>query len=188
MKDNLKAVLEMFADFDDAAIQEVLHCFKPQSVSKNTVLLNSGSICKTFYFVGSGCIRIYFIDKNGREKTRYVMLENHIGTALASFISQKPSIEFIEALDDSELLGISHADFYRLNDEIPGWKDFYRRMLEMAYTFQNKKIEQLVTLSARQRYDTVLKENPLLIQRVSNRVLASYLDIREETLSRLKSH
>jgi len=115
------------------------------------------------------------------------MLDNHIGTALTSFISQKSSIEFIEALDDTELLAINHADFYRFNKEMDSWKNFYQRILEMAYSFQNRKIEQLVTLTAKQRYDNVLKENPLLIQRLSNRVLASYLDIREETLSRLKS-
>ncbi|MBL7777896.1 MAG: hypothetical protein JNK66_06280 [Chitinophagales bacterium] len=51
------------------------------------------------YLIKKGCIRLFFIDKNGHEKTRYVMLDNHIGTALTSFISQKPSIEFIEALD-----------------------------------------------------------------------------------------
>ena len=67
------------------------------------------------------------------------------------------------------------------------WKIFYQRILEMAYSFQNRKIEQLVTLTAKQRYDNVLEENPILIQRLSNRVLASYLGIREETLSRLKS-
>lgn len=115
------------------------------------------------------------------------MLDNHIGTALTSFISQKPSIEFIEALEDTELMAINHTDFYRLNKEIDNWRIFYQRILEMAYSFQNRKIEQLVTLTAKQRYDNVLKENPVLIQRLSNRILASYLDIREETLSRLKS-
>lgn len=111
----------------------------------------------------------------------------YIGTALTSFIAQKPSVEFIEAMEDSELLVISHSDFYRLNSEMGNWRNFYQRILEMAYTFQNKRIEQLVTLTAKQRYNLVLKETPSLIQSVSNKVLASYLDIREETLSRLKS-
>jgi len=177
----------MFADFDEKQLDQILRCFKPRSVSKNTILLHEGSICKEFYFVHTGCIRTYFIDRNGHEKTRYVLLDNHIGTALTSFISQNPSVEFIEALDDTELLAISHSDFYQLNKEIDAWKNFYQRILEMAYSFQNKKIEQLVTLTAKQRYDIVLKENPALIQRLSNKVLASYLDVREETLSRLKS-
>jgi CRP-like cAMP-binding protein len=187
MTDKLKIVLKMFADFDEHELDKILGCFKPKTVTKNSILLNEGSICKEFYFINTGCIRTFFIDKNGHEKTRYVMLENHIGTALTSFISNKPSIELIEALDDTELLAINHSDFYHFNKEMNNWKNFYQRILEMAYSFQNKKIEQLVTLTAKQRYDNVLKENPILIQRLSNRVLASYLDIREETLSRLKS-
>lgn len=115
------------------------------------------------------------------------MLDNHIGTALTSFISKNPSFEFIEALDNTELLAINYSDFYRFNKEMDSWKNFYQRILEMAYSFQNRKIEQLTTLTAKQRYDNVLKENTVLIQRISNRILASYLDIREETLSRLKS-
>jgi len=187
MTDKLKIVLRMFADFDEHELEKISDCFKPKSVTKNCILLHEGNICKEFYFIHKGGIRTFFIDKYGHEKTRYVMLDNHIGTALTSFISQKPSFEFIDALEDTELLTISYTDFYRINKEIDSWKNFYQRILEMAYTFQNKKIEQLVTLTAKQRYDMLLKENPILTQRLSNRILASYLDIREETLSRLKS-
>lgn len=187
MKDNLRKVLLHFASFKEHELDIILPCFKPKSVSKNTILLYQGSICKEFYFINKGCLRTFFIDKTGREKTRYVMLENHIGTAFTSFIFQQASFEFLEAVDDSELLVIQQSDFYRLTKEIPNWSYFYQRILELAYSFQNKKIEQLITLSAKQRYDLVLKENPLLIQRLSNKLLASYLDIRKETLSRLKS-
>ena len=187
MTDKLKIVLKMFADFEEHELEKISDCFKPKSVKKNDILLHEGSVCKEFYFIHTGCVRTFFIDKNGHEKTRYVMLDNHIGTALTSFISQKPSIEFLETLDDTELLAISYSNFFRLNEEMVSWKIFYQRILEMAYSFQNKKIEKLTTLTAKQRYDNVLKENPVLIQRLSNRVLASYLDIREETLSRLKS-
>lgn len=177
----------MFADFEEHELEKISDCFIPKSVKKNDILLHEGSVCKEFYFIHTGCVRTFFIDKNGHEKTRYVMLDNHIGTALTSFIAQKPSIEFLETLDDTELLAISYSNFFRLNEEMVSWKIFYQKILEMAYSFQNKKIEQLTTLTAKQRYDNVLKENPVLIQRLSNRVLASYLDIREETLSRLKS-
>jgi hypothetical protein len=59
--------------------------------------------------------------------------------------------------------------------------------MEMAYSFQNRKIESLVTLSAKERYDLLIKENPKAVQRLSNKIIASYLDIKQETLSRLKS-
>jgi CRP-like cAMP-binding protein len=187
LTDKLKAVLKTLIDFDEMQLDEIACCFKPKNVKRHSFLLHEGEVCKEFYYIHSGCIRTYFIDKNGHEKTRYIMPGCTIGTALTSFISQKPSIEFIEALDDTKLMAISHASFYRLNNEMPEWKSFYLKILEMAYSFQNKKLEALVTLSAKQRYQWILKENPALIQQVSNKVLASYLDIREETLSRLKS-
>jgi CRP-like cAMP-binding protein len=187
MKDKLKILLKKFADFDERELAQIVSLFKPKSVKKNNILLQEGSIAREFYYVHSGAIRTFFIDKKGYEKTRYVMLDNHIGTTLSSFISQKPSFEFIEALDDTDLLAITYQDFYRLNREINNWKNFYQKILELAYSFQNRKIESLVTLTAKQRYEQLLKENPVFIQRLSNKVLASYLDMREETLSRLKS-
>jgi CRP-like cAMP-binding protein len=187
MIDKLKILLQKFADFDGKELEEIVNFFKPKTVKKNSILLHEGNVSREFYYIQTGGIRTFFIDKNGHEKTRYVMLDNQIGTTLSSFISQKPSIEFIEALEDTEFLAISHQDFYRLNKEIDNWKIFYQKILERAYSFQNRKIEALVTLTAKQRYDQLLKEHPIFIQRLSNKVLASYLDMREETLSRLKS-
>lgn len=175
------------ADFSEDDLERIAKHFYPKSAKRNTYLLHEGSVCKEFYFVYKGCIRTYFLDKAGNEKTRYVMPDAYIGTALSSFISQQPSLEFIEVLDDSELLAITHHDFYQLNHELNSWKVFYQRMLEMAYSFQNRKIESLVTLTAKQRYEQLLREQPILIQRLSNKVLASYLDVKPETLSRLKS-
>jgi CRP-like cAMP-binding protein len=187
MTDKLKIFLKNFADFEEEELDRIVGFFKPRSVKKNDILLHEGNVSKEFYYVHTGGIRTFYIDKNGHEKTRYVMLDNQIGTTLSSFISQKPSIEFIEALDDTELLTISHQDFYRLINEIENWKNFYQKILEKAYLFQNRKIEALVTLTAKQRYEHLLTETPIFVQRLSNKVLASYLDIREETLSRLKS-
>jgi CRP-like cAMP-binding protein len=187
MYEAFKIFLKYFIDFDEQELNKIAECFKPRSVKKNTVLLAQGDVCSKFYYIQSGCIRTGFITKEGHEKTRYVMCDPSIGTALTSFISKKPSFEFIDALEDSELLVISYDDFYKLNAEMINWKVFYQRILEMAYSFQNKKIEGLVTLSAKKRYELVLKETPFLVQRLSNKILASYIDVSQETLSRLKS-
>ena len=187
MTDKLKTFLKNFTAFEEEELDIIVNSFKPLSASKNEILLHEGDVCRAFYFVYSGGIRTFFIDKNGYEKTRYVVLDNQIGTTLASFILQKPSIEVIEALEDTRLLSIGHGDFYRLIREMDNWRNFYQKILESAYSFQNRKIEALVTLTAKQRYEQLRTENPALIQRLSNKILASYLDMREETLSRLKS-
>ncbi len=187
MHDPLKNLLKYITPFEESELTEIVQYFKPRTLKKNTLIHSAGNICKEFYFIKKGCIRTYFIDKKGQEKTRYVMLDNHIGTSFASFINQAPSIEFVDGLEDTELFVISHTDFYRLNSEMPHWKDFYQKILEMAYTFQTQSFENLTTLTAKERYDKVLKEKPILVQRLSNKVLSSYLDISQETLSRLKS-
>lgn len=185
--ETFKSLLKSVADFEEQQLVRIAGCFKPRTIKKNSILLHGGEVCKEFYYIKTGSLRLYFIDKNGHEKTRYVLLDNSIGTALDSFIFQKPSFEFIDALEDSELYVISHNDFYRFNKELIPWKIFYQKVLEVSYSFQIKKIKELVTLTAKQRYDRLAKENPALLQRLSNKVLASYLDVREETLSRLKN-
>lgn len=187
MINHLKRFLQTFAEFEEQELCYIAGFFKPLSVKKNDILLHEGNVSKTFYYVYSGGIRTFFIDKNGHEKTRYVVLDNQAVTTLSSFISQQPSVEFMEALEDTSLLVISHHDFFKLAAEINNWKIYYQKILEKAYLFQNSKIESLVTLTAKQRYERLLKEHPMFVQRLSNKVLASYLDMREETLSRMKS-
>jgi len=171
----------------DKEIDKIVTCFKPKTAKRNTILLSEGEICKELYFVQSGCIRTYYVTKQGHEKTRYVAFDNSIATSISSFISQRQSFESVDTLENSELLVISRRDFYQLVSDIPQWEQFYRTFLEMAYLYQNKMIENLVTLSAKQRYDKVMLETPFYFQRLSNKILASYLDITQETLSRLKS-
>lgn len=187
MEENLQKLLLHIVEFKNDELDKICNCFRPKSIKKNYSLLHEGEICKEFYYVDKGCIRTYFIDKDGKEKTRYVMTDFTIGTALTSFATQKQSAEFIDAQEDTELLAISHSDFFKLNQQFDKWKIFYQRILEMAYAFQNRRIESLVTLTAKQRYEELLKNNPILIQKLSNKVLASFLDIKPETLSRLKS-
>lgn len=175
------------AIFNKETLAEIVGYFKLKKVKRNSILLHEGEICKTFYFVKKGCIRNYFIDKNGYEKTRAITLEGNIGTALSSFIAEQPSTEFIDTLEDSELLIISRNDFFQLTTTRENWKQLYQTFLETSYLHQSRKIEALMTLTAQQRFQKLLHGNPQLIQRLSNKVLASFLDMREETLSRIKS-
>jgi|SRR5690606_28077104 len=187
MTGKLKYFLRVNTNIADHQLDKIVSFFKPKAIKKNTILVSEGQVCKELYFVNSGCIRTYYINEKGQEKTRYVAFDGSVATSICSFISQKGSFEFVDALEDAELFVISHKDFYQLVADLPQWAQFYRSFLEMAYLYQNKKIENLVTLSAKQRYDQLMTEEPKYIQRLSNKILASYLDIAQETLSRLKS-
>ncbi|MEO6977099.1 MAG: Crp/Fnr family transcriptional regulator [Mucilaginibacter sp.] len=183
----LKRYINLNISVSNEQVDEIISFFKPIVVKKNALLLSSGETCNKLYFANKGCIRTYYITAQGHEKTRFIAFEGMVATALTSFISRQPSFEFVDALEDCELLYITHADFYKLAAVTPEWQSFYLKLLEFAYIYQNKKIEELVTLSAGERYAILMKEHPGYIKRLSNKVLASYLDITQETLSRLKS-
>lgn len=173
--------------FDKQQLDKIISHFKPMKVKRNTYLLYEGKVCRKLYYIHTGCIRTFFIDKEGAEKTSSVIPNDNFGTAWTSFISQLPSIEFIEATEDSEFFTISYNEFHQLVDADIFWKEFYLKSLEFAYLRQSRKIEALMTLDANQRYQKLLKGNPGLIQKLSNKTLASFLHMREETLSRIKS-
>ncbi len=174
-------------DFNEDQLNKIRARFKPINVKRNTYLLQEGEVCKDLYYIHTGCIRTFFIDEEGVEKTSSAIPDNNFGTAWTSFISQDPSLEFIEATEDSELLVISYKEFCKLVNTDIFWKEFYLKSLELAYLNQSRKIEALMTLNAKKRYQKLLKGNPSLLQKLSNKTLASFLHMREETLSRIKS-
>lgn len=167
-------------------LDTVLSYFKEQQVDKEEVLLAEGESSKRMYFVKSGCLRIYFLQADGAEATRYLAFENNFATGLTGFISQQPSQENIQALEKTEVLYIVREDFYTLLDEIPEWGKFYRSYLEAAYVTNTKRLMSFITMDATTRYKSLIAEYPTILQRLSNRMVANYLGISQEALSRLK--
>ena len=181
--DYIKAIITV----TDTELDKILSCFTPLSVEKNELLVIHGQTSQRTFFVGTGCLRIFFITEAGQEATRYLAFENNFATALCSFISNAPSYESIQALEPTELLYITHHDFYRLLEEIPAWEKFYRHYLENAYVTNTNRLMSFLTADATERYRQLLETNPKIVQRLPNRIVASYLNLSQETLSRLKS-
>lgn len=187
MQEQLTNYLKGSITVTDEELGEILSYFKPLSVEKNELLLIHGQTSKRTYFVGNGCLRIFFITEDGQEATRYLAFENNFATALGSFISNEPSLESIQALEPTELLYISHKDFYHLLESIPAWEKFYRNYLEKAYVHSANRLMSFLILDATERYKQLLDINPKIVQRLPNKIVATYLNISQETLSRLKS-
>src|ERR1700754_1955161 len=162
-------------------------CFKLKFSKRNEVLIEKGSIARHSFFVVKGCLRVFLMDTEGNESTRFLIFENHFGTAFPSFILQKPSVAAIQSLEPSELLVLSYHDREVLLNEIPGWEPFYRIGLEQDYIASIQRIESMITIDAKERYQILLQTQPQLIQRLPGKIIADYLGMSQETLSRLKS-
>ncbi|NRT10602.1 Crp/Fnr family transcriptional regulator [Flavobacterium sp. 14A] len=168
-------------------LEKVLSCFQSVSVRKNEILLEEGKVSQYNYFVKKGCLRIFYINNEGKDRTRYIAFENQFVTALVSFITKEPAQETIQAVEDSELLAISHDDFRKLMVSVPAWKDFYNLYLEKAYVNNSKRMLSFSTLDATERYSQLFQVNPDIVKRLPNKIVASYINISQETLSRIKS-
>jgi len=187
MQEQLTNYIKGIITVTDEEMDKILSCFKPLEVEKNELLVIHGQTSQRTFFVGSGCLRIFFITEDGQEATRYLAFENNFATALCSFISKEPSLEFIQALEPTSLLYISHKDFYHLLEIVPAWEKFYRHYLENAYVNNTNRLMSFLTLDATERYKQLLDINPKIVQRLPNKIVATYLNISQETLSRLKS-
>lgn len=169
-----------------AADTSLLSKFKEVKVARNDLLLACGEVCHNAYFICAGCLRTYFIDEKGEEKTRYIAFENHFVSAFASFITQTPSAEGVQALEDCRLLRISQTDFYKLVDTHLVFASLYRKSLEQSQVFATWRIETMISMTAKERYENLLQQMPEVVLRLSNKHVASFLGITQESLSRLK--
>jgi CRP-like cAMP-binding protein len=168
-------------------IEQLVSVFKAKIVKKNETLILKGDVCRYSYFICKGSVRAYFINDEGQESTRYIALEDQFISTIHSFISQTPTNEFIQATEQTELLQISYSDFKQLIEETTLARDLYIKQLEVAYITNHWRLESFLKMSAKQRYDFLLQTNPTIIQRLSNKIVASYLGITQESLSRLKA-
>ena len=172
---------------EDKDLKVILSYFKTIKKKKNDILLSQGKISQVSYFVKKGCLRLFFIDDKGKDVTRYIAFENQFATALVSFITNEAAQETIQAIENSELLYITHDDFRHLMKIIPKCKDFYNVYLEKAYVNNSKRLTSFTTLNASERYNQLFKINPNIVKRIPNKIIASYINISPETLSRIKS-
>lgn len=162
-------------------------CFVEKSTERNEILVPAGSIARHLYFVIKGCLRIFLTNEEGIESTRFLVFEGKMGTAFPSFILKEPSVATIQSPEPSELLMLSFEDRESLCKNIPGWETLNRIELEQEYIKAIRRIENLITADSRERYHLLMKDNPEMIRRLPARIIADYLGISPETLSRLKS-
>lgn len=186
-KQALAEYISKIVSLNEEQMELALSFYKPSTHEKFDHLVSQGEVGQHMNFVSKGCLRIYFIREDGQETTRHFAFENQFATGLASFITETPSLENIQVMEYSNLLRIKRKDFYYLLNIIPAWEKFYRFYLENAYINNLEIFQREVTKDAELRYKELLDRNPHIVQRLSNKVVASYLNMTPETLSRMKS-
>jgi CRP-like cAMP-binding protein len=158
--------------------------FKEEKISKGEYFVQLDEVCTKIAFISKGLFRMFY-NVNGEENTTLFFSENQFVTDYFSFLTQTPSIGPIQAIEDSIVYSVSYKDLQRLY-EFKNWERIGRIMSERAFSFSVMEANRFLHDDFDTRYVTFIKENPDYIQRIPQYMIASYLKMTPETLSRVK--
>lgn len=153
---------------------------------KNSYILRAGEICRNQHFVAEGCVKTGFTDREGEEHVISFATENWWTADLGSFLAQTPADYHIQCLEDCTIIQISYQQVQELYIKIPALERFFRILVQNAYVAAQKRIVQNFSMPAQERYEQFLKQYPKLEQRVPQYLIASYLGITKEFLSKIR--
>ncbi|TCD26626.1 Crp/Fnr family transcriptional regulator [Pedobacter psychrodurus] len=172
-------------DQDKEGIQSF---FSPKKLRKRQYLLNAGDTCKHLAFVAKGLLRTYNVDEKGDEHMSVFGWEGWWLSDFNSFLSGEPALFNIDAIEDSEVLLISRSDYDELTLAVPIMDRYFRILYQNSLVTKERRLMSSITHSAEEKYLLLVESNPQIISRIPQNLIASYLGIAPETLSRIKKH
>lgn len=161
--------------------------FIPKKLRKRQYLLQEGDVCKYTAFVEKGMLRTFTVDEKGNEHILQFSSEGWWIADLYSFLTDEPSLFNIEALEDSELLLITRPSWDILLNKVPALERYFRIIVQNNLIATQKRLMGSMSETAEEKYTKLLNSFPHCIQRVPLHMIASYLGITRETLSRIRS-
>ncbi|TFF40787.1 Crp/Fnr family transcriptional regulator [Mucilaginibacter psychrotolerans] len=172
---------------DVEGLDKVLATFEERHFKRGELVLKQGDCCTYVYYIATGCLQVFIYDADINENTRDIVTEDNWCADLTSFGSGQPSAENIKAVEPCVLLAVSRPNFQQLMQTVPQFDKVYRQILEASYANSVYRINTFVSLSALDRIKWLMDYRPKLMSRLSNKLIASYLGISQETFSRLKA-
>jgi CRP-like cAMP-binding protein len=166
--------------------QKYQHFFKEKTVPANTILLREGEISRNLFFIQKGCIRAWF-NKDGKDITTQFFFEGQPVSSIESFMTKTPSLITLETIEPSILFVISKTNFEILLREIPQAKEGFNNFIFQRMIHYGRLFLSRIKDTPRERYLDLLKNNPHILERVSQHYIASYLGITSVSLSRIKN-
>ena len=160
------------------------HSFK-KTIGRGKFLLKPGECCEHYYFIYKGLLRA-FIKEENREITTWLNPENEITTSIRSMVRRQPSLEYIQALEDSELYALHFNHLEEMYELFPEMNILARKLLVEYYADSEERAYISRIPSAKKRYRHFISSRPELVNRIPLKYVASYLGITLETLSRLR--
>lgn len=170
----------------DEEFNRIADAAEVKQFSKKDILFHAGKQCANLFFVNKGALRSFSTDENGIEHTLQFAFESYWISDLYSYVTGKPAVYTIEAIEESEVLEFSKNKFEVMLDDIPQLERHWRLLLQNAYIAAQDRLNSTLSETADKRYEELIERFPNIIQRVPQIYIASYLGITPESLSRIR--
>ncbi|MEA5427771.1 Crp/Fnr family transcriptional regulator [Arcicella lustrica] len=167
-------------------ITQILTYFKPRVYEKKACLLQENQSCKTLYFVDRGCLRLFFCDDKGIEQTIQFAIEGWWMTDLTAFHSGKTAEFSIQAIETTEVMEIDRDTLEELLKDFPQMERYFNKIYQRAYAASLLRVKHIFTFSKEAFYQLFSSKYPQFIQRIPQKILASFLGFTPEYLSELR--
>lgn len=188
MSINNSQLSEIFSEinFTSSECLVIAESFDLVNLKKGDTLLNQNNIVHNQYYVSSGCLRTFFVDKTGKEHTLQFAIKDWWISDYTAFFTTSKAILTIECIQDAVVFKISRKKMEELYLDIPKLETFFRKKMEKGFAaFQNRILSSL-SQSAKERYTSFINMYPNIEQSVKNYHIASFLGITTESLSRIR--
>ncbi|WP_209564187.1 Crp/Fnr family transcriptional regulator [Flavobacterium sp. 1355] len=180
-----KSILKCLA-LPEKELEELLDISSHKKINKGSCFITAGHIPRKMAFVVKGLFRYVYVHENGNEFTKSIITENNFISSYSAMIHNSTSYFSIEALEEAEILEIDYQCWLEVKEKNPFWNIFLLKILEKAFCIKEKRERELLLLDAEKRYNLFITEFPNLENRISQQIVASYLGIQPESLSRLR--
>jgi len=186
MYQNLINHIQSYVKLTDNELGILIENTSVHSLKNKEYLLQSGQICKSYYFVNKGCLRMFFHNEKGNEQTTQFALENWWLADYFSLSDQRGSEYYIQAVGKTEVSAIDNQSFEIILSEVPLLERYFRIMMQKAVAASQQRIKLLYSLSKEELYLHFSSYFPEFSQRVPQYMLASYLGLTPEYVSEIR--
>lgn len=176
-----------YVSLTDEEISAIEQHVRFRSYRKGQYVVQQGDVCTCESFVVKGCLRTYYVDETGQEHTVAFSVENWWTADLGSFLSKTPAFYNVQCLEAVELIQITCEHLEELYRLVPKMERFFRIIIQKAYVASERRIVRNFSLPAKERYVNFREQYPQIEQRVPQYMIASYLGITKEFLSKIRS-
>ncbi|MGV9002606.1 Crp/Fnr family transcriptional regulator [Flavobacterium sp.] len=180
----LRNQLEEHTSLSNEEFDYIMSHFEAKKLKKHQFLVQENENVEKNYFVISGCLKAYHVDSNGKEHILQFAIQNWWITDFQAFFNRSKATLFVDCIEQSEVLGLSFDNAEKLCAEMHKMEQFFRKKSNSGYVALQQRILSMLNNNPQERYDKLVLQNPILFQKVPKKLIASYLGVSRETLSR----